>query len=316
MKKTVLAAVAALAIAGCSQNETDGIDNGKQDAQNEIKFGYTPVTRATPITTDSFELFIINAYEAPDGTTDFVPSDRAIISNGKFLKEPDWIADKNAKYYWPLSGYAHFFGHNSTLIDAAVYNATTYPSISYTVADAVVNQEDFLVAKSLHTQKVASLTLDFKHVLTQVAFKLKGDDADLTYTVSKITIKNVCNKNTYDYSTELWGATPEGSATYDLTPASSVEVTGTTETAFESADGATILMPQNVAGKEIEIVYTAKYTAGNAGVSVNSPATVKLSGTWAQGKKTTYTLELSAAKISVTGTATTDWTSETGTTAG
>lgn len=312
MKKTLLAVVAALAMVSCSQNEIDGIDNGKQDGRTEIKFGYTPVTRATAITTDDFDSFIINAYAASDGTTDFAPADKQIITNGGFSKSTNWTADGNAKYYWPVSEYAHFFGHNSVLSGAAVYSATTYPSIDYTVANEVAKQEDFLVAKSIHTQKVESLTLDFKHALTQIAFKLKGDDGDLTYTVSKIIIKNACNKSTYDYKAETWG-TPEGTANYELTPTKPIEVVGTAETAFESKDGVAILMPQSAVNIEIEITYTAKYTTGDA-VAVNSPATVKLSGIWTKGKKTTYTLELSAAKISLTGTANTDWDPEVGTT--
>lgn len=316
MKKTLLAVVAVLAMTSCSQNEIDGIDNGKQDARNEIKFGYTPVTRATAITTENFKHFIINAYVAPDGSTDFEPADEAIITNGGFKKEGNWTTDiKDVKYYWPSTEYAHFFGHNSILESpntAAVYDATTYPSITYTVADKVSDQEDFLVAKSIHAQKVETLTLDFKHALTQVAFTLKGDDAALTYTVTKIRIKNICNKNTYNYQSEAWGGTPEGDAIYEL--ANSVEVEGTnTESFADATGGVAILMPQTVTDKEIEITYTAKYTGGTS-VAVNSPATVKLDGTWTKGKKTTYTLELSAAKISVAGTINTEWESETGTT--
>lgn len=313
MKKILLAAVATLAMVSCSQNEIDGIDNGKQDGRKEIKFGYSPVTRSTVLNTANFKHFIINAYAGVDGSTDFAPSDaQIIIANGGFSENNGWTADDDKKYYWPVSEYAHFFGHNSVLQDAAVYDATTYPSITYTVAETIKDQEDLLVAKSIRTKKVESLTLNFKHALSQVAFKLKGDDSDLTYTVSKITIKNVCNKNTYDYNTESW-KTAEGTATYDLIPASNVEVKGKTETDFVDKDGIAILMPQSVTNKEIEITYTAKYTTGNAGVAVNSPATVKLDGTWTQGIKTTYTLELSAAKIDVTGTADTDWTTENGT---
>lgn len=312
MKKILLAAVATLAMVSCSQNEIDGIDNGKQDGRKEIKFGYSPVTRSTVLNTANFKHFIINAYAGVDGSADFAPSDAQIIANGGFSENKGWTADNDKKYYWPVSGYAHFFGHNSVLQDAAVYDATAYPSITYTVAKAIKDQEDLLVAKSIHTQKVESLTLDFKHALSQVAFKLKGDDSDLTYTVSKITIKDVCDKNTYDYKTESWGIA-EGTATYDLIPASSVEVIGKAETDFADKDGIAILMPQSVTNKEIEITYTAKYTTGNTGVAVNSPATVKLDGTWTNGKKTTYTLELSAAKINVAGTADTEWTEENGT---
>lgn len=313
MKKILLAAVATLAMVSCSQNEIDGIDNGKQDGRKEIKFGYSPVTRSTVLNTANFKHFIINAYAGSDGSTNFTPSDAQIIANGGFSENNGWTADGDKKYYWPVSGYAHFFGHNSVLQDAAVYDATTYPSITYTVAKTIKDQEDLLVAKSIHTKKVESLTLKFTHALSQVAFKLKGDDSDLTYTVSKITIKDVCDKNSYDYSTELWG-TAEGNATYDLIPTDNVEVKGTTETDFADKDGIAILMPQSVTNKEIEITYAAKYTTGNAGVAVNSPATVKLDGTWAKGKKTTYTLELSAAKIDVTGTINTDWITEDSTT--
>ena len=67
MKKILFAAVAALAITSCSQNEMDGIDNG-QKGKAEIRFGYTPVTRATVTTTNSLGNFTVNAYSS-DGAT-------------------------------------------------------------------------------------------------------------------------------------------------------------------------------------------------------------------------------------------------------
>lgn len=84
MKKILFAALAALAITSCSQNEMDGIDNG-QKGKAEIRFGYTPVTRATVTTTNSLGNFTVNAYSSEGATYSTDALD--VISNGYFTKK-------------------------------------------------------------------------------------------------------------------------------------------------------------------------------------------------------------------------------------
>ena len=301
MKKILLAAVAALAMVSCSQNEIDGIDNGKQDGRAEIKFGYTPVTRSTVINTGDFNKFHVRAYAGDD----YSASANEIISDGTFSKNNDaWSEVNGKKYYWPATGNVSFFGYN---LDEATYKTDGgYPTIEYTIAADIKDQKDLLVSKYLKRAYTPNeISLPFTHALSQVLFTVEGDDTDLTYTVESITINSVYSSNTYYYNTG-WG-TATTPTNYTLTPSANVVVTGTTPKEFIDENGVAILMPQDVTDKTISITYTAKKTADDTPVKVDSPATVTLKGTWTAGKKTTYKLILSAAQIKLGGTEDTAW---------
>lgn len=302
MKKTLLAVVAALAMVSCSQNEIDGIDNGKQDGRKEIKFGYSPVTRSTVIETSSFRTFYTNAYAGDDYTA----SAQQIIAAGEFNSSDgtNWISKENKKYYWPATGKVSFFGYN--LADAIYKTDAGYPTLDYTIESTISAQKDLLVSKLLaqaYTQD--AISLPFTHALSQVLFTVEGEDASLTYTVESIKVNQVNSKGTYNY-TSGWSA-QSVLADYTITPTANVEVKGKATQAFTDADGVAILMPQDVTDKTIQITYSASYTDGGTAVKVESPATVTLKGSWTPGKKTTYKLVLSAADIKLGGTEETAW---------
>lgn len=300
MKKILLAAVATLAMVSCSQNEIDGIDNGKQDGRKEIKFGYSPVTRSTEITTSNFNHFIVYAYAGADYSS---TAGNLIIDKGEFDKKPDWTSTK--KYYWPETGNLSFLGYN--LDDARYKTDGAYPTLEYAIKSTIAAQEDLLVSKHLNqAYSNSDISLPFKHALSQVLFTVEGDDADLTYTVENIKINQVDSVGTYNYNSAEWTATNKP-ADYTITPSANVEVAGTTPQPFADANGVAILMPQDVTDKTINITYSAKYTSGGAAVKVESPATVTLKGSWTSGKRTTYKLVLSAAQIKLAGAEETAW---------
>lgn len=301
MKKTLLAVVAVLAMTSCSQNEIDGIDNGKQDARKEIKFGYSPVTRATETTTNDFDYFKVYAYK---GAT-YSSTAGDLIIDGKAFEKNGTVWESTDKCYWPATGNLSFFGYN---IDDAQYKTESgKPTLTYTIKSTIATQEDLLVSQLLNKEySTTAISLPFKHALSQVLFTVEGDDANLTYTVEKIEIKQVSSTGTYDYESSAWTTTAT-LADYTITPTNPVKVTGTTSENFVDADGVAILMPQEVADKTIEVTYSAKYTNGDVGVKVESPATVTLKGSWTNGKKTTYKLVLSAAQIKLAGTANEAW---------
>lgn len=300
MKKILLAAVATLAMVSCSQNEIDGIDNGKQDGRKEIKFGYSPVTRSTEITTSNFNHFIVYAYAGADYSS---TAGNLIIDKGEFDKKPDWTSTK--KYYWPETGNLSFLGYN--LDDARYKTDGAYPTLEYAIKSTIAAQEDLLVSKHLNqAYSNSDISLPFKHALSQVLFTVEGDDANLTYTVENIKINQVDSVGTYNYNSAEWTATNKP-ADYTITPSANVEVAGTTPQPFADANGVAILMPQDVTDKTINITYSAKYTSGGAAVKVESPATVTLKGSWTSGKRTTYKLVLSAAQIKLAGAEETAW---------
>lgn len=48
------------------------------------------------------------------------------------------------------------------------------------------------------TTNVDGISLGFKHALTQIAFKLKGSDSNVNYTVTKLVLKGINNVGTYN----------------------------------------------------------------------------------------------------------------------
>lgn len=309
MKKTLLAVVAVLAMTSCSQNEIDGIDNGKQNGKAEIKFGYTPVTRATVITTGDLNNFKVSAYANADAYN--AEQATTIINDDEFSKSGDeWKSTTvpTPIYYWPTGQKMHFFGYTNVAGTTFTKGDTGYPTLQYTIETTVTSQSDLLVAKlGSQTYSNTTVSLPFKHALTQVLFKLKGDDETVTYKVKSVSIKGVIKDGTYDYENEKW---TEGSAKEESGYSAIKETTVNGVTTVElgtTNETILMLMPQTIpSGAKIVVTYSAtkEYTVGIATEihSDTTPVEVDLTGTWEKGKKMTYTLVLSGDKVKIAGT--------------
>lgn len=304
MKKILLAAVAALAIVGCTQNEE--IENVGNKA--EINFGtiVSKTTRAAVTDLDVLKQagvgFTVYAYNT--GSKKMVEATTAsdlvsFMSNVKVTYDAQWKL-VGGPYYWPFNANVQFFAYANPSTDALVYNAPVdsqvYPTITYTVA-GVGDQTDFVVAKATDETKTdASVQLAFTHALTQVNFSVKGAD-EYTYKVTSITLKGVANKGTYNFGAvnNEWGDV-SGTANYLYSLKSVPSVTGTEAISIGATDAALMLMPQAMptdAGKvAIEIVY--QVYDGETAITDVVTSSIDLKGTtgWAAGKKIRYTLEL------------------------
>lgn len=323
MKKILLAAVAALAIVGCTQNEE--IENVGQKA--EINFGtiVSKTTRAAVTDLDVLKQagvgFTVYAYNT--GSKEMVKATAAsdlvsFMSNVKVTYDTQWKL-AGGPYYWPLNSKIQFFAYANPGTSTLVYNvpadAQIYPTVTYTVAD-VSAQTDFVVAKATDKMKDdGSVQLIFAHALTQVNFSVKGADK-YTYKVTSITLKGVANKGTYN-----WGATSDewksvsGSVNYSYTLKSEPSVTGTEATTIGATDAALMLMPQamptEVDKAAIEVVY--QVYNGEVAITDEITSTIDLKGTtdWETGKKIRYTLELANKGATVSfAPEVGDWTTE------
>ena len=214
MKKILLAAVAALAIVGCTQNEE--IENVGNKA--EINFGtiVSKTTRAavtdnTALQGTGFTVYAYNTGKATigeEGSTGLLSTVFMPLTTVEY-KDTKWNIAGGKIYYWPLEDNIQFFAH-ATDNSATNYVAETtaaYPKIDYTVADAAAAQKDFVVAKALNkTQATPQVALAFIHVLTQVNFSAKTDNADLTYNITSVKLTNISNSGTYNFADDTWVA--------------------------------------------------------------------------------------------------------------
>lgn len=310
MKKILLAAVAALAIVGCSQNE----EIEKAGEKAEINFGtvVSKTTRAaeTNLATLQGEGIGFTVYAYNSGTEDMsaVTAASGLTSFMSVVKVTYNASNKweatGGPYYWPLTDKIQFFAYGNPSTDALVYNVPTgsqiYPTITYTVAD-VAKQTDFVVAKETNktkTNSASGVSLAFTHALAQVNFSVKGADK-YTYKVTSITLKGIANAGTYDFGTNEWG-TPTGTATYLYSLKDENSVTGTEAYAIGADNSALMLMPQKMPTEEkkatIEVVYqvfdSANVDAKAITEVITSTIDLKGSTDWETGKKIRYILKL------------------------
>lgn len=313
MKKILLAVTAALAITGCSQNEE--FDNAAGQ-KAEIKMGTSAVTRATPMVTSKFVEF--RAFGYAYETESYGTSTKGTnILDGSFTSadQTNWTEKNGTKFYWPSEGKVIFFGYSpSELTSSNTYTYSEgggYPTIQYAVDNTITNQVDFLVAQLAGQTKdsnAGGVSLTFKHALTQVVFKLKGDDANVEYTVTNITFKDLKTSGSYSYENKAW--TPDAPVIdYSITLTANNIFNGGDAAAktLEAADQLMILMPQKLTDAIVEVTFSAKKN----GVEIfkSGVKTAKLSGTWASGEKYVYTLLLKAGdELKVSGQLEDTWT--------
>lgn len=190
MKKNLLIlAVAALAFASCSNDETVAVNNS---GGNEISFRplVTGVTRASangPLAGSFAEGDVIDVYADLDGTKFF----QADFTKGAGATG---FTSGAEKYYWPSS----FTNLTFTAIYGAAQSTSTVGEITaFAPDDDVANQKDVLVARHVSTAKTATVPLNFRHVLSQIVVKVKNTNPGLKITIKGFQVGYVDKTGTF-----------------------------------------------------------------------------------------------------------------------
>lgn len=307
MKKILLAAVAALAIVGCSQNE----EIEKAGEKAEINFG-TVVKNSTraAITKDAAlqkSGFIVYAYKTAEAIADATKLGDALMDSVEVTHPSDsWIVD-GAPYYWPFEGKIQFFAYAK---DDAVKNFKVavdakYPTLEYTIADTAADQIDFVVAKATDQSKQTSeVSLTFTHALTQVNFSAKSENTGMEYKITSVKLANVYNSGTYNFKDGKWTKTDAAILkTYDYPLADGgVSVTGgaAEATSLSQTNGALMLMPQSMTATS-KIIITYEVWKDNVLIDKVENFDISLSAVaaWEAGQKIRYTLALTSKGATV-----------------
>ena len=307
MKKILLAAVAALAIVGCTQNE----EIEKAGEKAEINFG-TVVKNSTraAITKDAAlqkSGFIVYAYKTAEAIADATKLGDALMDSVEVTHPSDsWIVD-GAPYYWPFEGKIQFFAYAK---DDAVKNFKVavdakYPTLEYTIADTAADQIDFVVAKATDQSKQTSeVSLTFTHALTQVNFSAKSENTGMEYKITSVKLANVYNSGTYNFKDGKWTKTDAAILkTYDYPLADGgVSVTGgaAEATSLSQTNGALMLMPQSMTATS-KIIITYEVWKDNVLIDKVENFDISLSAVaaWEAGQKIRYTLALTSKGATV-----------------
>lgn len=318
MKKNfLLLLVAACAVVACDKSET--IDE-KGQKQGEVAFSpvNTPATKA-PVETAAF----------PDDNTIFVSAsnNKAKFFEAKTFKKDgsvwkNYVAAVQTPLYWPLGGAGSFdfLAYSTTLVATAVWGdgdpmsdddvagkvTITYPAnYALPAAGVMATQDDLLYATTSSTSRTTALPIEFKHALAWVNFMVKSNipvnikkiELVNVYTEGKFTIDQT--QNTPVTSWDFTGATAGDKAilTYTddatLNTIAGVNIDGTTNlvnTDYAFGDKGILLPAQPISNFKI----TYNLGGGDLVYTVNS-----IRGTWENGKKYTYKINITFNEITL-----------------
>lgn len=330
MKKNLLYMLTAAAmLAGCAKN--DVVDSEINKEGNLIGFStYKNISRGNPVDDNNEFLTQGNAF----GVTAFIKINTVLNENpymGK-MDEGIKIVSDGAKWtyaqasdqaYWPVNDgesldFYAYSPYGNEAITAKTF-ATTGLTLNYTVSAEETNQVDLMYAVATNQTKPDngnSVTMPFKHALTQVHFAIGTSATNLFVDVEEngIQIHNLKNTGTFASLTETWALNAAALTEYTVTSTAidgagyQVKDGAQTFTPIGNADKALMLLPQILTanadvktGNYLTIncrIYqkladgTRIYLKGNA--SEYASVTVGISGTWARNQKITYNLNIGA----------------------
>ena len=330
MKKLFLfAAIAILGLASCTDEQIEG---NKNDPSKKIQFktiiGKNNFLKATELTTtglqtSGFTVTALNTELLDFGGTNPYTSYINQLPVTWNSTSSTWTY--TGAYYWPEGGHKlSFFAYGGDAVTSSSWAATTpsFPSFSYTIKPDAGTQKDLVAAMQLNkTDMTDALALDFKHILTQINFSIKGQVSALKYIVKKIEIIGAKNSGTYTYNagTGVWTA-QAGTVNYTYFDGSTTPTTiasGTnTFTSFGTGEGtgttALMLMPQDNTGVKIKVTYDIQNTGGSYVKQGKVAEYTFASGTWNLGTKIRYNITLPVATHIISLSATvSDWNAET-----
>lgn len=310
MKKIMYAAMAALAITSCSQNEE--FEAPSQKSAIGFNTVVSKTTRAAITDDAALQSSGFTVYAYNTGT---LAADAAAAASDKF---ESFISGINLKYatekwgytgdtyYWPLEDNIQFYAY-PTGISKLTYVAptgTAYPGVSYEIAPVAGDQVDIVLAKKENLKKAGEVQFVFTHALTQVNFSAQGN-AGFDYTITSIDIEGVSGAGTYSFGTGTWTTTGEvKDYSYPIAEAQKA-ISGETKKDLDLADNTLMLMPQSMAGTDvaqIKVVYEVTKDGKKVYETGTGGALISLKGTanWEAGKKMRYTLTLANGSASVT----------------
>lgn len=331
MKKfMLLAAVAATIFSSCSKDETVG-----QSDANAIGFeSYVgKPTRGIPVSGNKFTgtatMKVWGYYTAAEMGTDLTGAETILNLAGATVTRgaDDGIWRYSPMAYWKEGKFHNFFAVSPAAEVGIGYNAG---KVTYTVQDAIADQEDFMVADPLKAAAawdgaaaVSKPTFNFHHVLSQIKYSAKltadsdkatevkiksirvesmsADDDSAIATLATTGEVSIIAKT--DAAAYVYVGAPTGTAaSYLTTPTASVALAATTTVSDyvdvkHADDDILMLMPQKTVGKvRFTILFEYKNEAGESkeaeGIFMTNEAQ-----TWEPNKIYSYKFDVNMPQV-------------------
>ena len=276
MKKNLLIlAVAAVALASCSNDETIAVNQG---GDNSISFNsyVSGMTRATSLQTIDLNtegFFVTATYTTDRGSAYFTDQQYKYNSAEGHERWEPWTGEAFKTIYWPnqtadvLDFHAYALDHSKrTQLNANTYGLAEEngcPRYVVIPDDDAADQIDFVYATLTGKDyQDNSMSLDFNHVESQVSVKLKNTESGLLFTISEIAIFNIKGSGIYKNrdanpttaTTMSWGDWGSG-RNYSQTLGSEIVQDGISDAV--NAGTSWILIPQSLATHETPNEYAS-----------------------------------------------------------
>ena len=300
----VLMAIATLAIAGCSQNE---ITEQSPDTNAPIGFGvYTGVqTKGTETTTNTLQAdnvgFGVVALNTAKNAV--YMTERNVIHN-----TGSWAYSNLA--YWPADGTAlnfySFAPYTGSGITKTSFETIT-PKIDFSVNTNMTNMVDLVAAEA--TASSGTVGLEFKHILTRVAFTASTEVTSTTITVTGLEFPVVTggefySSGTYDFINKTWGSLTPITDAFTVSDIGQ-ELNSTAQSLLGGDTDYLFCIPANnstgATANKIEL--NIKYTMSSNGVNSNGTKTVFIpAGHFKMGVAYKYNFAIGLNAISFTVT--------------
>ena len=318
MKKFFFFAVAALALAACSNDETVEVNQGEAI---DFKPLMTNVTRAADVDLAT-NGFYVTAYSTGTSTTPYFDNVQFTNSSGTYTSA--------TKYYWPSTYNLDFYAYSPVAAASSDVVRNTYKTFDITANATVGSQVDFVYANTNNWGKQTGsgthdgkpgVTINFRHAESKVIIMLKNTNSTFTCTVGDVTLGYVANTGSFEYKasttdtqnngtlneTGTWSANTGTSGVYTQTVSDGSAYS--TSTAVQ-AGADMILIPQSLTAAsaysaaaassaftapyikvQLKIQNNGEYILGDGSNFVTALWPIP-TGTWEAGKKYIYTVDL------------------------
>ena len=279
-----------LCLTGCAENSSI-LDNGQSrqlefsvktcnwNSSNSSSSDYKPVSRATPISGNTFDTsksfnVIADVNHGVNWSTE-VNNETASYSTANKIWKTSNI------HYWPGTGSTvNFYAYYPTsILNNITHTAGSAPVLSYTVPDNAADQIDILASSKTGVagDSYNQTPVDFKHIFAAVQFRV-GSSGLPSGTISSITISGIKNSGTYAFGNG-WTLN-SGTTTFKASPSTAIN-----DTSGESITTGTytfLMIPQAFSNAAVTLTYSNGTTFSTT-----------ISGTWTVGNIYTYQLSKS-----------------------
>ena len=281
-----------LCLAGCAQDSSI-LDNSQNrqlgfsvmthgwSSSNSSSSDYKPVSRATPITVNTFDTsknfnIIADVNKGGSWSTE-VDNETASYSSINNI----WLT--SGTHYWPgLGSTVNFYAYYPTsILNNITHTAGSAPVLFNTVPDNATDQIDILASAKTGVagNSYNQTPVDFKHIFAAVNFQV-GTNGLPCGTISSITISGIKNSGVYTFGSG-WTLN-SGTTTFNASP--STAINGTSGENITAGTYMLLMIPQVFSNATITLNY-------NNGTTFSTV----ISGTWTAGN--TYTYQLSKSVI-------------------